>query len=379
MATPNESSRRALPQAGRSLKVTLRPLNGRLVIHAARRQLSIHSDKIKLAGRISDRMRAGPQLSGGFLILNCVLPVRLTPSNSARPSDLASRCVECGLCVSVCPTNVFRTSSASDEQILNAAKSYAQVEFACSRKQERDSTNAPGVEGILSVSCLARLSPELLAALGSEHATVWLDDLPCAGCAIGKRTRPHILAARDEANQLLTAWDRGDTVHCHTDARKPGSAARRVPLLRETSPVQSRRELFSFLARQMAASAVETVAAPLPGFEAPTEPIGIQLPSARITLLSALTNLGAPRSACVESTRLASVQVGEACTACGLCAKICPRQALYFQIESDQYTLTARPRLCLGAACSLCRVMCPADALTISTGARREDLLQTNR
>ena len=290
-------------------------------------------------------------------------------SGASVELDVA-RCVECGLCAALCPTSVFTLQSTNDAEIMKAASSFASVEFACARKKPRDATRAPNVEGIVVFNCLARLSPELLATLAAEHSTIWLDDSPCIECPIGARTHPHIVATRDAANCLLDAWNRG-TVRCYQDSGAELGETRQVARHTDTNEIASRREFFSFLSKQVTTATATTIAAVING----TEPNGPNRTNAgtrakaRHTLLNALIALGTPQTDYLASERLATIQIAESCTACGLCAKICPTHAMQFRSEDATFTLAFNARDCLGSECNLCHLICPVNAITLNPGA----------
>lgn len=297
------------------------------------------------------------------------------PTDAIRLNGLqveldAARCVECGLCAAVCPTGVFTTNGASDDAILNAAASFANIEFACPQTKQGDAARAPNIEGVQSIACLARLSPEFLAALAAEHNSVWLNDSPCAECPMGARAHRHILAARDATKRLLAAWNRSNAVHCYTDPGAELGESRRVPCLSNERKPMSRRDFFLFFSGNVgrAAGAAATGVSNTPFSSAALQ----DKPLAR-----ALTKLGAPQTEFVASERFATIHVAEACTACGLCAKICPTHAMQFRTDGGYFVLAVQPRICLGAACNLCELICPVDASTLTPGVAR-DALMTN-
>lgn len=294
-----------------------------------------------------------------------VCPTDAIRLNGAHVAPDAARCVECGLCASVCPTAVF-TVQESAVALLDAVAPYAHIEFACPHKPDLGTTRAPHVEGVQSVKCLARLSSELLVALAAEHAHVWLDDSPCAKCPIGARAHPYILAARDAAKRLLAAWHRDDTLRCYTDPDAGLSAyARRVPRVRAKNQALSRREFFSFFTRNAGYVVSTAVATALgnPPEASPSAAESVEHPLAR-----ALTKLGTPQTEHIASERLATIQVAASCTACGVCAKICPTRAMQFRTDARYYVLAVQPHTCLGTACNLCQLICPVDALTLTAG-----------
>jgi ferredoxin len=278
--------------------------------------------------------------------------------NGAQAELDAARCVECGLCAAVCPTGVFTTNGASDDAILNAAASFANIEFACPQTKQGDAARAPNIEGVQSIVCLARLSPEFLAALATEHNSVWLNDLPCAERPIGARAHRQILAARDATNRLLAVWNRSNAVHCYTDPGTELGESRRVPRLSNEKKPMSRRDFFLFFSRN-----------------SDSNPPSSNIVSRDRLLARALTKLGAPQTEFVASERFATIRVAEACTACGLCAKICPTHAVQFRTDAGSFLLAVNPRDCLGGACGLCKLICPVGVTTLTPGVARDALM----
>jgi energy-converting hydrogenase B subunit K len=288
----------------------------------------------------------------------------------------AARCTECGVCLATCPTGVFAANDSDDAAILRAAESFAHVELACQRRQPHDATRAPQVGGVVTLKCLARLSPELLTALAAEHPTVWLDDSPCADCPIGARTHPRVRVACEAANCLLAAWNR-PPIKCYTgSADQLATQARRVSGLTEKDQRASRRELFAFLSRRATQSAATVIAEMISGSPAPSvEGMDASERSRpRQTLLRALTSLGGMQAEYVASDRFASIRIAESCTACGLCARICPTRALQFHAADNSFVLVLDTRNCLATACRLCELICSPHAIALTMGATRESL-----
>ncbi len=299
------------------------------------------------------------------------------PTNAIRLDDArvtldATRCVECGLCAAVCPAYVFATQE-NDATILAAVASYSHIEFACPRKSDFDHTRAPQVQVVRQITCLARLSPDLLIALGADHARVWLNDAPCATCPIAARAHPQIIAARDSANLALAAWSRGDAIQCYTNSAIPLDLPHRVTAVRKQNEQLSRREFFSFLTRNVGRAAGALVAASLSN--QPAAATERDAPNA--TRQRALLKLGSPQTDHVASPRFTTLTVSDACTACGVCAKICPTHAITFRTDANYFVLDAQPRDCLGGECALCVKICLPNALTLTPGMSRE-LLTAN-
>jgi MinD superfamily P-loop ATPase len=78
----------------------------------------------------------------------------------------------------------------------------------------------------------------------------------------------------------------------------------------------------------------------------------------------------------VAALPFAAVQVDSAlCSACGLCARFCPTDALHFTAEETHFSLSFQAALCLD--CPVCTLACPEKAIrlgdTVSTDALLTD------
>jgi energy-converting hydrogenase B subunit K len=56
-----------------------------------------------------------------------------------------------------------------------------------------------------------------------------------------------------------------------------------------------------------------------------------------------------------------AVRIGEDCTACGLCARLCPSGALTFVEDEEFFVINFNAVECLD--CTICSLICPADAV----------------
>ncbi|MGB8644352.1 MAG: 4Fe-4S binding protein [Anaerolineae bacterium] len=300
------------------------------------------------------------------LCLPC--PVHAIRLNNGLPELDAPRCVECGLCISICPTDVYRSTRMSDPAVIELGKRWDQVEFACQRRADVETTRTPA-QGLARLPCLARLSPELLVALAAEHAQVWLDDSLCGACPIGA-AHASIIRTVHAAQELLGAWTSAGKLHLHTESEgKLSDLPHPFPNERHTGEPLSRRAFLSLLTLNVgrAAASVATGALPIDSLPEPDTQTRVS------TLQRAVTRLGAPQ-ADAQGTRLVTLEIDDRCTACGLCAKICPTSAIEFKTQGDHFALAFRPAQCLGLECRLCDRICAPEAITLLPGVRREAL-----
>jgi NAD-dependent dihydropyrimidine dehydrogenase PreA subunit len=285
--------------------------------------------------------------------------------SGARVELDARRCVECGLCASVCPAHAFTPNGSSDDAILDAVAEYSNIEFACKRAVE---TRVPNAERVMTLACLARLSSDLLIAAAAEHANVWLNDSLCAECPLGKRAHPQIVALIDAAKHLLAAWNREQIIKPYTDAEL--ASPRRLTRARASGAEMSRREMFSFFRDHVGRAAGMVVAASL-GRARVAKP---QAAAETQSLERALMKLGKPLSEYIADTRFATIEVAASCTACRVCAILCPTRAIEYRETEGYFVLAFHARACLGAECGLCQIACQANALKLTPGAARDAL-----
>jgi ferredoxin len=229
---------------------------------------------------------------------------------------------------------------------------------------------------IVRLSCLAWLSPTLILALVAQGpSALWLDDTHCSQCPLAANGGA-ILTAAAAANRMLALIGHPMVVHCYGECSESLQATRRGQVVDPRQPAYSRRGFFGAL-RRLAAESASTVAEQnLPA--TPKAKLAPHLPADRSLLGAALPRLGPPPAGMVGTSGLplAQVTVSPECTACGLCAKLCPSGALAFRSDAAGYVLECTHLSCLGETCHLCRLICPVQAVTLSFQVDLAELVQ---
>jgi len=155
----------------------------------------------------------------------------------------------------------------------------------------------------------------------------------------------------------LEAWGKAETLDCVSELDSPLER----PLWEATNPPLSRRDLFRMAVRQGQVTMARTIE------NERTKP-GQRPGRDRLRMLGAIAHLPAPErddSLQLGEMNFAFLSASEACTACAVCARVCPTNALHFEKNEAEtaYTLTFSARNCVG--CEMCVHVCAPSALTM--------------
>jgi ferredoxin len=192
-------------------------------------------------------------------------------------------------------------------------------------------------------SCLAALGAAAyvgLAALGVAAARVRVE--ACGDCPIGALGGAIAQSTTDAAT--LTAMPIMLEAAPAVGYDKPQYVTH--------APRVTRRSFWRRLTGDLPAPA-----SPLLAPEAPAA--GKQPPPERRALLRGLAEL--PERQRAQGPFFPSFTATPACTACGVCANICPTGALAFGVEDEAFSLQFAPLACTG--CGLCTQFCAPQAL----------------
>jgi ferredoxin len=285
----------------------------------------------------------------------------ITPGKPPRLDP--EKCAQCLACLVVCPVGAYL---ADDEfaPLLAAAKRLegGPLELLC----ERNPRPALGVSrestAIRIKGCLAGLGSGAylaLAAIGQQRILARTD--ACSACEWA--SLPGLVEAQvSHARQLLEGCGRDSSLACMPALEAPVER----PFWEAANPPLSRRDIFQTALRQGRATLARVVD------EWGTTPAERQPGRDRLRLQNALKHLPASQPAS-RPARLGSLQgmdfawvsVSEACTACGVCARICPTSALQFGIYAGEtaFQLTFQAAKCVG--CDMCVHVCGPAAMTI--------------
>ena len=312
--------------------------------------------------------------------LNCeacqaACPVQAVDLSAGVEVDF-NRCIDCGICVNICPTGAFESRLTEDyflSGIKNSLKSARLVGFSCRKEIEAAGQSASEVE----VPCLGRVSETMLigaAVFGADK--VWLNTSLCADCDCREGAA---LAARTVAgvDKLLEAW--GRRVRFSLTARPPDDDSVAGPV-ENIGEEYNRRELLVKLKREALVAGLGLAQGRIDQAAEVFEPAAegvfdYRLPRKRELLLQLTKKLGEPpeTNLSVEDLSFYGLAVAaDSCNLCGNCAVFCPTRALKVEEADEGGRLRFNVSRCLG--CDLCVQVCSPRAMSVDARVYPADI-----
>lgn len=274
--------------------------------------------------------RSVPSIDHGLCVagIGCRMCVEVCPHNALEWSGGTihhdkSECEPCGLCITACPCGAIVDPACTSEQLEAQIRTLLSEDF-------------PGHRGIVF---LCQQSPDL------EMASDWM---PVRLPSVGMASPAWLLAP------LLMGASSVGVVKC-----QKGCLACGVGVLEEN--VAFCQEFLQMIEAPADLVRLNPNLSRNPGVE--RRPVTLESPFSHESGAAILTKLASeygrnqgflqhPRS----PVGLIKIRI-EACTACAMCAKSCPTEALAYGEEDEGVTLTFDARLCVG--CGLCLTKCP--------------------
>lgn len=299
---------------------------------------------------------------------------RITKKVSIDPD----KCIECSICTAICPTEVFKPTHSSEQEIFTKGKTLLELnkslEVKCIQVEEVIS------DRILEVNCLGSIHQAHilgLIALGAD--TIHFRHADCQKCE-AKFGRELISKTVQEVNNLLHPYKEKTTIQI-TSGTEPAaffSDSENIEnLLTDENDIEkiSRREFFTSLIKKGQYSVAYSLNLVLRDDKQSTKKrrdyADKYLPAKRKLLLSVLNNLASPDDTFIDTTELTGVTDLEIksnqCSVCPTCSNFCPTGALSRTEVKDKRGKVTNATLFFNSShctkCGLCLAACFTNAI----------------
>ena len=324
-------------------------------------------------------------LNSRFRQINCTICADACPVENTLTLEKGNHtidhetCVHCGLCLHICPTEVFVRPDPTLKRLPKTTRTLntSSVSLICQQNSNPQNAATPIV--IQTKRCLAALSSSDLLALAQENTEIILDDSHCVDCPIGQ-VQPYIEQTVERANAWAAILSDHAPIALQTQL-PPETEMHRCVVVDIDRPPMSRRGFFQSIT-QFGKESIDAAradddidAAVLGRFVPVAERLSHFVPKQRTKLLSILDSQVSVDETTAEEplthdahSKLPLLDVvmdAEKCTACGLCSRFCPTDALTFASDEEYFVLAFYPALCLGDDCNICFHACPEDAIVL--------------
>lgn len=300
---------------------------------------------------------------------NCTTCLQVCPTEAISLEQgvqlQAEACIRCGLCLHRCPTGVFAGDDGAHKLLrcVSQIVDHEIVEIACKYHPAPADGSHKADAVVLTNGCLTMLSPAAylgLFGLGVKRLIVRLD--ACADCPLSALC-PQIEETLQSASELLDSTDA-----IVVESQPPQRKARTRPVYSVSNPPVSRRGLLRMMALQGASRTDDLLAE----FAAHEDDEAV-LPAERRRLLAALRWNPPAEGQTLPEQDFTRLQVSDACTACGVCVRICPTGALQIAESDGAFELTFSAAECVN--CGLCINLCETHALARAGTPSMEEVL----
>ncbi|MFC1754785.1 4Fe-4S binding protein [Thermoproteota archaeon] len=262
-----------------------------------------------------------------------------------------SKCIRCGVCAAVCPTEVFEIQAPSDNKILTSIIGSSKDEYTViecnfvNKKYHGNEKRLKNKGQKITVNCIGRFSEMFLlqSILARGDRVNFVNCTSDCSFVIGRKVIDEIWRRTDYFLKLFekTSTIKKENIRSIKDYNKQRRNVREIEI-----------QDLSILLSQNRSS---------------TKPSSVnkKMPPRRVEILELI---GSYSGSSIRINRkkmpFAEIKVSiEKCKLHGICASVCPTDALNFLESNQGVELNFRYGLCVG--CGACTYICPEKALGI--------------
>lgn len=268
----------------------------------------------------------------------------------------ADRCESCLACLTACPYSAFTADDSVQPLLTSAARvETKRLEIIC-QQHPAPQTGLADTTAVMVRGCLAGLGAGAILALlslGLDEIHIRADS--CRTCR-WSGLFPH-LKEQVHIAQAISQASASDRIVLHT--QDMSDLAER-PVWDAHNPPLSRRDLFRLASRQGQIAAARMLSQG-------TQTRHARPSRDRARMAAAIDQLksgGLSPHVTLDHQGFADLQVSSECSACAVCARVCPTGALRMEMDEESFQLTFNAAWCTG--CALCRDMCAPAAVQLN-------------
>lgn len=309
----------------------------------------------------------------------CEACFNLCPVEAIQPGKPPTfdndKCQTCLACLPACPVGAYKAVDVVPPLLNCVARgNFKSIELLCEVHPEADKGPLGSELAIRTRGCLSCLGTGtylVLLAMGLDEISVRLD--ACIQCPWGS-LRPSIEDQATYAKHIATPWDYSEKIISIFDENMVEKVER--PLWNAENPPVSRRDLFR-LSSYIAQPEI------LQSLSSEQSDIGnISLSQDRRRIIAALAHFPEtepdPELPILDNMGFYELSISEECTACGVCARACPTNALEFINENNaQFWLLLTPQACI--ACDICAHICTENAVMFNSKPSFETVFRNEK
>lgn len=265
-------------------------------------------------------------------------------------------CTGCGICVNTCPNPVFSLEDMDAGTIANGLEGRDRAIISCHRSTCD-----------IQIPCLGFVSEALLLHIISQGTGLELNISACRQCE-NKTAYDIILGHVSAANSVLQGMGKGERVIVKEDG----------PVLEPAQSSFTRKFMSRFSGADKDAVAVKDT-----GTWKNSDAVGntdtvndpVMMKTRQSMFIDALRRMDPAPGINLDTGKvpLGSIHVLQSCTGCGMCAPLCPVDALSIP-KNDDFILEFRPDLCTG--CGLCGGICPGGSISLDEKIDLDEVLK---